>query len=165
MRRADDRTRLVMRLAHDAGLRRTEIALIHSDDLSQDFIGWTLLVHGKGGKRRTVPLTPRLALELRAHGHGWVFPGEIDGHLSPRRVGELAVAVLDAPWTLHTLRHSFATRTHNLDGDTLTVQRLMGHASPATTVRYVVLDDERLRGTVYRAAGVTEFEARRANAR
>lgn len=154
LRRADDRTALILRLAHDAGLRRGEIAVIGSDDLSQDFVGWSLLVHGKGNRRRTVPLTPRLALDLRARGDGWAFPGDMDGHLSPRRVGELAVDVLPAPWTIHTLRHSFATRAHGLDGDTLTVQRLLGHASPATTQRYVLLGDERLRGTVYRAAGV-----------
>ncbi|MCD5345043.1 tyrosine-type recombinase/integrase [Agromyces sp. S2-1-8] len=154
LRRADDRTTLILRLAHDAGLRRGEISLIHSDDLSQDFVGWSLLVHGKGNKLRTVPLTPRLALDLRALGTGWAFPGDIDGHLSARRVGELAVDVLPSPWTLHALRHSFATRAHEIEGDTLTVQRLLGHASPATTQRYVLLGDERLRGTVYRAAGV-----------
>ncbi|PDQ34140.1 MAG: hypothetical protein B5766_12980 [Candidatus Lumbricidophila eiseniae] len=154
VRRADERTALILRLAHDGGLRRGEIAVIHSNDLIQDFIGWSLLVHGKGNKKRVVPLPPRLALDLRARAEGWVFPGDLDGHLSPRRIGELAVDVLAPPWTIHTLRHSFATRTHALDGDTLTVQRLLGHASADTTARYVLLGDERLRGTVYRAAGL-----------
>ncbi|RWZ52945.1 integrase [Labedella phragmitis] len=153
LRKADERTGLMLRLAYDAGLRRGEIAVVHSDDLMQDLDGWSLLVHGKGGKQRIVPLTRRLALDLRAAGYGYVFPGAIDGHLSPRRVSELAVDVLPTPWTIHTLRHSFGTRTHNLAGDTFVVQELLGHASPATTRRYVLTDRSRLRATVDAAAG------------
>lgn len=156
MQRADDRTALIMRLAHDAGLRRSEIAQIHSDDLRPDLLGWSLLVHGKGGKQRIMPLTPRLALDLRARPPGYVFEGAIDGHLSPRRVYELVAAVLDGHWTLHNLRHSFGTNTHEAtNGDTLTVQRLLGHASPATTARYVRPSDARGRAAVYVAAGYT----------
>jgi integrase len=154
MRKADERTTLIMRMAHDAGLRRSEIAQGHSDDLRPDLIGWSLLVHGKGRKQRIVPLTPRLALELRALGPGYFFPGQIDGHLSPRRVYELVDDVLEGHWTLHNLRHSFATNTHEESGgDTLTTQGLLGHASPATTARYVRVSSERAREVVYRAAG------------
>lgn len=156
MRRADERTALIMRLAHDAGLRRSEIAQIHSDDLRPDLLGWSLLVHGKGGKLRVVPLTPRLALDLRALPPGFAFVGKIDGHLSPRRVYELVDAVLDGHWTMHNLRHSFATNTHEAtNGDTLTVQGLLGHASPATTARYVRPSNARSRAAVYLAAGYT----------
>ncbi|RLP70959.1 integrase [Mycetocola reblochoni] len=154
MTKADERTRLILRLAYEAGLRRAEIAVIHSDDIIEDLDGWSLLVHGKGRKQRLVPLTRRLALELRSHGHGYVFPGAIDGHLSPRRVGELAAAVLPEPWTLHTLRHAFATRAYRLDSDVFTVQDLLGHSSPATTRRYVQTDRSRLRSTVDRLTAV-----------
>lgn len=155
MRRADDRTSLIMRLAHDAGLRRGEIAQIHSDDLRPDLLGWSLLVHGKGRKLRIVPLTPRLALDLRALGEGFAFPGAIDGHLSPRRVYELVDDVMPNPWTLHNLRHSFATNAHEAsNGDVLTLRNLMGHASADTTGRYVRLSDARGRSVVYAAAGL-----------
>ena len=40
-----------------------------------------------------------------------------------------------APWTLHTLRHRFATRAYEATGDLVTVSRLLGHASVATTQR------------------------------
>src|SRR5690606_34840174 len=94
-------------------LRRSEIAQVHpARDLRQDLVGWSLVAHGKGRKIRLVPLTPRLALDLRALGDGFAFPGAIDGHLSPRRVYELVDAVLDGHWSLHNLRHSFATNTH-----------------------------------------------------
>ena len=154
-RRAPERTRLIMRLAHDVGMRRSEIAQVHSDDLRPDLLGWSLLVHGKGRKVRVVPLTPRLALDLRALPEGWAFPGAIDGHLSPRRVYELVDEVLPAPWTLHNLRHSFATNGHAASGgDVLTLRNLMGHASADTTARYVRLSDAQGRRIVYAAAGI-----------
>lgn len=148
MAKADDRLALVFRLAHDAGLRRAEIAQIHSDDIFDDLTGWSLRVHGKGAKIRIVPLTARLALELRALPYGWAFPGDDGGHLSPRWIGKLAIALLPHPYTLHTLRHSFASRAYAHDRDLLAVQDLLGHASPATTRTYVVLPDGALRRTV-----------------
>lgn len=151
--RTDVRTRLVLRLAAECGLRRAEIAQIHSDDLVDDLVGWSLIVHGKGGRERVVPLTPGIARELLELDDGWVFPGRINGHLSPRRVGELATDALDGVWTLHTLRHRFATRTYSIDHDVFAVQALLGHASAETTRRYVQTDRSRLRALVERAAG------------
>lgn len=151
--RSDVRTRLMLRLAAEIGLRRGEIAVIHSDDMIDDLVGWSLLVHGKGRKERVVPLTDGIARELLELPDGWAFPGRIDGHLSPRRVGELATDVLDGVWTLHTLRHRFATRTYQIDHDVFAVQQLLGHASAETTRRYVSTDRSRLRSLVQRAAG------------
>lgn len=148
--RADERTEAILRLAHDAGLRRGEIALVHERDVHEDLLGWSLLVHGKGGKRRVVPLTRRLALDLRARtAGGYAFPGAIDGHLSARRVGELAIDVLPQGWTLHKLRHSFGTRALKVArGNVLIVQELMGHASADTTGVYVQIDPADVRGVV-----------------
>lgn len=160
VRKADPRTALMMRLAHDAGLRRAEIAVVHSDDLRQDLLGWTLLVHGKGGKLRLQPLTPRLALDLRALPPGYAFPGAIDGHLSPRRVGELLRDALPAHWTGHKLRHSYGSNVNEESGgDLLLTQRALGHAHPNTTQRYVKASDDRLRAVVYAAAGYLPPEA------
>lgn len=151
--RSDVRTRLVLRLAAESGLRRGEIACVHTmNDMIQDLIGWSLLVHGKGGRERVVPLTDGIARELLELDAGYAFPGQIDGHLSARRVGELATAVLDGEWTLHSLRHRFATRTYAIDRDVFAVQELLGHASPATTRRYVESNRSRLRELVLRAA-------------
>lgn len=146
--KSDERIGLALRLAHDLGLRRAEIAQIHSDDLVEDFIGWSLRVHGKGAKTRIVPLTGRLALALRSLPSGWAFPGDDMGHLSPRWLGKLASQVLPHPYTMHTLRHSFASRAYAHDRDLLAVQELLGHASPATTRTYVVLPDDSLRRTI-----------------
>lgn len=145
---ADERLALILRLAHDLGLRRGEIAQIHSRDIFDDLTGWSLRVRGKGAKLRIVPLTARLALELRSLPVGWAFPGDLDGHLSPRWVGRMATALLPTPHTLHGLRHSFASRAYQHDRDLLAVQELLGHASPATTRVYVVVPKDALRRTV-----------------
>lgn len=150
--RSDIRTRLILRLAGEVGLRRGEIAQIHSDDIIDDMVGTSLLVHGKGGRERIVPLTEGIGLELSRLDYGFAFPGKQDGHLSPRRVGELAADALDEHWTLHTLRHRFATRTYQIDHDVFAVQELLGHASSETTRRYVQRGSERLRSLVERAA-------------
>lgn len=149
--RASSRERIWLELAHDHGLRRCEIALVSSSDLIEDLVGFSLLVHGKGAKRRIVPLTDQMAYQLRRLPEGWAFPGDDAGHLSPRWIGKRAAQLLDGPWTLHKLRHSAATAFY-LHGDLAIAQRLLGHASPATTLIYAKLPDERLRATVNLAA-------------
>lgn len=151
--RARPRERLILRLGAEIGMRRAEVSQVHSDDLIEDMVGWSLLVHGKGLKRRTVPLTDGVAYDLRALPPGFAFPGNIDGHLSPRWVGKIVTNLMPGRWTMHTLRHRFATRTYSVDRDVFTVQELLGHASPATTRRYVAVSREGLRSTVNAAAG------------
>src|SRR5690625_1151333 len=136
-RRAGKRERLIMRLAAEAGMRRGEIAQAATWDLMDDLDGWSLEVHGKGGKTRIVPLTEGLALELLALPPGYFFPGKDHGHLSAQHVGDLISALLPAGWTLHHLRHRFATRAYAVDRDVFTFQALLGHASADTTRRYV----------------------------
>lgn len=149
---ADPRERLMMLLAADHGLRRAEIAVVHSRDLIEDLDGWTLLVHGKGGKERHVPLTARTAALLRAS-PGYAFPGDVDGHLSPRWVGTLVNRLLPSGWTIHKLRHRAGTKWWEVSGgDLASVQDLLGHADPKTTRVYVATDRAKLRRIVNAAA-------------
>src|SRR5699024_6800613 len=123
--------------------------------LVEDLAGWSLVVHGKGQRERMVPLTAGLALRLRARVHhtgGYAFPGSDGGHLSPRWVGKIVTRLLPGEVTMHALRHRFATRAYSVDRDLLTVQRLLGHASPVTTRVYVRLPDDALRRTVQAVA-------------
>lgn len=148
----DDRVLVALRLAAEAGLRRSEVSLVHARDLEPDLLGWTLIVHGKGGKDRRVPLADDLArlVATKAAG-GWLLPGRIDGHLSGAYVGKLVAQALPGVWTMHTLRHRFGTLAAGA-GDLIAVQRLLGHASVATTQRYVLRPDDALRAAAARAA-------------
>jgi integrase len=144
---ADRRERLILMLAAEMGLRRGEVAHVHSRDVMHTAEGLRLDVHGKGDRDRLVPVPGCLEAELTGL-KGWAFPGRCQGHLSPRWVGKLATRLLPDHWTIHTLRHMFATRAYAVDADVFSVQELLGHASPATTRVYVQVPDDRLRRTV-----------------
>lgn len=117
---ADERTQLILLLGAQCGLRPFEIAKVHKNDVVQDLLGLSLRVLGKGGKERLVPLEDRLLthkiLVVPSLNGGYLFPGAIDGHLSARWVSQLASRVLPTPWTLHTLRHRFATMSFHIGG-------------------------------------------------
>jgi len=143
----DDDLRLMVMLAAYAGLRRAEIAALHS----RDVLGDTLRVKGKGGKVRTIPAHPDLLAALDGR-RGYIFPGEIDGHLSADWVGKRMKRALGDGWTAHSLRHRFATRAYAGERDLLTVQQLLGHSSVATTQRYTQVPDDALRRAIANVA-------------
>lgn len=155
LRVADDRTRLMLRLAAEVGLRRGEISRVHAADLSRGRDGWTILVHGKGDRERELPLSDGLAAAIRLRAGGdWLFPGDYlgTGHVSPAWVGKLTSRALPEGWTLHKLRHRFATVVHEHTHDLVVVQTLLGHASLATTQLYVAANRDRLRAGALSAA-------------
>jgi integrase/recombinase XerC len=160
---ADARTTLMLRLAAEAGLRRAEVAQVHTRDLLEGVDGAQLLVHGKGRKERTVPLSDSLAERIRAGaaGHtpgmperGWLFPAWPDGgHLTPRWVGHVVSNALPDGYTMHTLRHRFSSRAYRGTRNLRAVQMLLGHSSIATTERYLAVDDSEMRAAMT-AAGL-----------
>ncbi len=151
---ADARERLMIELGALAGLRAGEIAQVHRDDLLD---GDVLLVHGKGGKTRRVPLVNgELVQAIRSAGdEGWLFPNvQRGGHLTANRVSKLLSQGLPGAWTGHTLRHRFGTRAYAATRDLLAVSELLGHASPVTTRIYVQMPDDHLRTAVAAAATI-----------
>ena len=149
---SDWRVRLAVRLASELGLRRGEVARVRASDLVRDLYGCALIVHGKGGKCRTVPISSSLAVEIEARGSGWLFPGDDAGHVSPEWLGRLVGRALPPGVTMHALRHRFATRAYERTGDLVAVQRILGHESPQTTLRYLAIADESLRAVIEAAA-------------
>lgn len=141
VRAAPARDVWMLRFAAECGLRRGEVAQIHPRrDLVPDLFDYSLVVHGKGGKTRVIPLPEHLGAALAVEAGtnaGFLFPGRIDGHLSATWVGRVVSGWLADGWTMHTLRHFFATRAYAKDRDLLAVQAQLGHASPATTQLYV----------------------------
>ena len=140
--KASPRELLMLAMAIEYGLRRTEVAVVHINDVLRDLAGWVLLVHGKGGKERLVPIADAIALELLRVGAptGWVFPGSCNGHLSPRWVGTLMSRLLPGEFTMHSLRTRFAVVTFGETKNIRAVQELLGHENLNTTQIYLPVD-------------------------
>ncbi len=127
----------LVRLAASTGLRRAELAVVHSSDAAD---GW-LTVHGKGNKIRRVPLPADVSAWLSTC-HGYAFPGRSGGHVSVDWVHDVISQATGYP--PHRLRHRYANRVYAGSHDVRAVQALLGHASLATTQRYLGLDDDQL---------------------
>lgn len=137
---------LMIRLGVKCGLRAMEIAAIHANDIERDELGYVLRVLGKGSKVRIIPLAEDFAQELLARPFGYIFPGKIEGHLSPAYVSRLVSAALPKGVTCHKLRHRFATNAYRGSGNNLrAVQELLGHSSIATTQTYAGIGNDQLR--------------------
>lgn len=167
MIRGDDRERLMLGLAAYAGLRRAEIA----DLRWSAYAGGRLRIRGKGGAVRSVMVSRRLAELLDAEqgrrtcgrlGTGWrygdpaslyVFPGRAGGPAAPYTIGDTLKRCLGPDWSGHKLRHRFASKAYRAQRDLFAVQQLLGHASPATTARYVELPSDAESAAVEAAAG------------
>ena len=120
---------------------------MHRDDVVSDLYGWSLVVRGKGDKQRTVPLTDSLADAILSYRNtsGFLFPGQIDGHMSPNHCGKLLSRLMPEGWSAHKLRHRYASRGFAATGDLLAVQTALGHTSVATTQRYVLVSPQSVR--------------------
>jgi len=132
-------------LGASAGLRRAEIARLHSGHLIARPDGLWLRITGKGGRTRMVPVSEPLAGLLQALPSGYVFPGREDGHLSAGHVGVTLGRLLGAGWTGHKLRHRFATTAYAAERDLLAVQQLLAHSRPEVTARYTAIPGDALR--------------------
>ncbi|MDO5757914.1 MAG: tyrosine recombinase [Rhodobacterales bacterium] len=171
-RNARDRCRntCLMELLYATGMRVSE--LVSLPVMAARGNPQMLLIRGKGGKERMVPLSPpaREALrewlamidaqsELdRARGmlpSPFLFasPGKL-GHLTRIRfytlIKEIAVCggVSPAKVTPHTLRHAFATHLLANGADLMAIQALLGHADVATTEIYTHVLEARLSALV-----------------
>jgi site-specific recombinase XerC len=162
--RANDRTRIALMLAGYAGLRAAEIAAVHTRQIGDG----ELLVIGKGGHHRRVPLHPHLRSELDAemarrrrgeHGSGfrgrflsdtgYLFPSDREpGPITSHHLSKLVGQALLGVWTTHTLRHRFATAAYLVERDLRAVQELLGHTKPETTARYAAVPEGALRSAV-----------------
>jgi integrase/recombinase XerD len=139
-----------MRVSELLGLRRSALAGDTPGDIA------VLLIRGKGGKERIVPLSPAaraaagavVAAEPRGQ---WLFPGR-DRRRAMTRQGfgvllkqvALAAGLDPARVSPHVLRHSFASHLLARGADLRSLQMLLGHADIATTEIYTHVLAERL---------------------
>jgi integrase/recombinase XerC len=152
----------VLLLMYGAGLRIAEALSLKGADLP---LGETLMVTGKGGKQRVVPLLPivRAAVADYAARCPWtltgpepLFRGAKGGPLGQgmvqKAMARARIALgLPATATPHALRHSFATHLLGAGADLRSLQELLGHASLGSTQIYTKVDAATLLDT-YRAA-------------
>jgi site-specific recombinase XerD len=140
---ADPVMRAMLCLMADAGLRCCEVAALRWGDV--DLAAGTIYVTGKGGRDRVVGIPSRLAIALAA------LDG-IDGPVIGRRRSACRVSQLVGGYlrgagvnaTAHQLRHLYATRLYAAtDGDLLSVQHALGHASVTSTQIYAAIDPGR----------------------
>lgn len=152
----DERIALMGKLASIEGMRACEIAVVHTDDVIEDLLGHSLIVHGKGGKTRIIPLDDDLATEILAKPRGHIFPGRIDGHLSAPYVSKLLSRALPPAVTGHMLRHRAAGHYYAGTGwDLRATQELLGHASVATTQVYTPARTDQMRRGIQAAAAAS----------
>lgn len=144
MEMATSSERLMIRLGAECGLRRGEIARVHSDDVVADSAGRSLIVRGKGDKQRIVPLPDDLA-GIIMDARGYLFPGRFGGHVEESYIGDHISRLLPDGYAAHTLRHRFATTAYAATHDLFVVAELLGHESVETTEHYVAMPDGRLR--------------------
>jgi len=133
----DPDTRRMVYLAAYGGLRVAEIAQVRGEDIDRDGDMFQVR-NGKGGKSRRIPLLPELGAELAdVAAVGRLFPGATGGMVSGR-LKRLLRRHGYPHARPHDLRHTFASRVaRRLGGDLVAVAQLLGHASMATTRRYV----------------------------
>lgn len=154
----------VMLLLYGCGLRISEALSL---TLAEAPVGGrdVIVVRGKGGKERMVPVLPVTIRAIERYVALCPYPisateplflGARGGPLSPRLIQlamqrmrhELGLADTATP---HALRHSFATHLLAAGADLRQIQELLGHASLSTTQVYTEVDRERLLA-VYDAA-------------
>ena len=104
-----------------------------------------------------MPLTDSLVAAIRSYDtgyspKGYLFPGQIDGHVSPGHVGVLISRLMPEGWSMHKLRHRYASRGYAGTKDIRAVQEALGHASVATTQRYTAVTSHEVRAVSEAAA-------------
>lgn len=157
------RDRALIELLYSSGSRISELIALNINDISTHEEGVsTLLVRGKGGKDRLIPIGSfaknaledymvRMRPELAAKKSSpALFLNRQGGRLSRQSAWKIVLdaarrAGIESVVSPHALRHSFAT--HLIDGgaDIRVVQELLGHSSVTTTQIYTLVTIDKLR--------------------
>jgi integrase/recombinase XerD len=166
-RRAEGlRLMALLETLYATGLRVSELVGLPLSAIARD--GRVLIVRGKGGKERLVPLSDpardAIAAYLPVRGvflvtgrdRGFLFPSRTAraGALTRQRFAqilkEVAIEAGLDPGRVspHVLRHAFATHLLAGGADLRSVQKMLGHADIATTEIYTHVQGERLRKLV-----------------
>lgn len=158
----DKRLLAMIELLYGVGLRASELVSLPLSAVVQD--GAAIVVMGKGGKERLLPLTLGASTALKAYravrGHflpkpqsPFIFPARgRQGYLSRQHLDlqlkDLATKVGLPSLSAHVLRHSLATHLLHRGVDLPTLQAILRHEDLSTTQIYTHIPDEHLRHTL-----------------
>lgn len=149
----DLRLSALVELLYGSGLRATELVSLPRNAIAPDRP--YLILRGKGGRERLVPISDRARAAVaawRAHvatDRAWLFPSG-KAHLSRVRLYQLLKALAAEAGippdrvSPHVLRHAFATHLLAGGADLRALQSMLGHADIATTEIYTHVDASRL---------------------
>ena len=160
----------VSTLMLDTGLRVSELCALDIDDIDKEDLS-ALVIGGKGEKDRTVlftknsvdvleswePIRESRIRDSQDVGLRAMFVSSRGRRINPRSIQKMMDRLADASdipksrLSPHTLRHTFATGLLERGADLVTIQRLLGHSSIATTRVYLEIGDQTLREIYHRA--------------
>jgi integrase len=136
----------MLTVCYGCGLRLSEVLGLRVADIDGER-KLLRITQGKGAKDRLVPLSPTLLEALRTYWRlyrpdDWLFAGRAGEPLSPTVLQKAftqakRAAGVSTPGGIHGLRHAYATHQLAAGLPVERLQRLLGHASIATTLRYV----------------------------
>ncbi|MCB1556596.1 MAG: site-specific tyrosine recombinase XerD [Alphaproteobacteria bacterium] len=159
----------LMEMLYATGLRVSELVGLPMSAIGEDV--QFLMVEGKGGRERMVPLsepaqkalknymdirTRFIAMDDKGAQAQWLFPSRTSesGHLTRQRFAQLLKDLADnagmphGKVSPHILRHAFATHLLARGADLRSVQKMLGHADIATTQIYTHIVGENAKKTV-----------------
>lgn len=147
--------RSIIMLLYSSGMRLCEIAALKITDIDSKLMR-IKIVQGKGAKDRFTILSQQVLMELRAYyliykPKEYLFNGYQPGkRYSMRSIQHLMQKALikigldSKNYSVHTIRHSFATHLVDNGTDLHTVKELLGHSSLQTTMQYLHLTSTRI---------------------
>jgi integrase/recombinase XerD len=145
---SNERDRVIIALMAGTGMRRAEITDLQISDLRLEE-NLLVVMSGKGGKSRLIPLTLTLSDQIRTHLNGRtdgpVFLSRLNNKLCNRQLNRIVEnagkrAGINHPdprktkLTCHLFRHTFARLWKDAGGSIETLSSILGHASQATTL-------------------------------
>ena len=151
--------RTILMLLYSSGMRAREIAYCRITDIDSKNMR-IKIVEGKRAKDRFTILSQQVLQELRAYyiiykPIEYLFNGRKPGkHYSVRSIEHVMQTTLakigleSKNYTVHTIRHSFATHLVDNGTDLHTVKELPGHSNLQTTMKYLHLSPKRIANIV-----------------
>lgn len=152
------RDNAILTLMFSTGVRRAEVTEIKLNDVTMDES--SILIHGKGNKERVVYFNDSAANVLQdyldeyrnnlkpAVTSEYLFVSKRSEKLNVSSINRIvnkyfeAAGVKEKGFTAHSTRKVFATTVYQNTKDLMTVQNLLGHSNPQTTMRYIGISNE-----------------------